>query len=417
MRKLIIVILLWLTALSCTKSEPSPEQVQPPPTGSSGKFGNYFFFNDGLYCLDLDEGATRWQIDTRGHNRPVYDSGRIYTSNPYYITSTDALTGARIWSYNYSDLFYQSNNGVKKGSPEIVDSVLYTTSFIGSVGNTAVHAVSKNSGKVIWSRDLIDPVDYFQRPIPRLKVVKDIIVLTGSPFNGKNKMFVLDRYTGKILLTKTFSGIEPGYLVQADEQSAYFADRSKPQVCAVDLKTGDTKWSTTIEDQRQLQMRVSLLGDRLVYPSNKKIYVFDKKTGTVLNTISDGQYVLAYYASETTIYVKTSAYKIYAYPIMGKNPEWQIDAPFSKEIATMEPSLHWAPTGNFVLAEEDLISCDNFVAAAVQPGFNKTTFSIIDSKTGKVKKAITVDGLSNINFNDHVLVRGNRSYRSMSQSN
>jgi outer membrane protein assembly factor BamB len=101
-----------------------------------------------------------------GHSAIVVEGGRLYTmyrpvgllsyvrrSQQETVAALDAASGKTIWEYTYSSPTGGLNLSEGSGphsTPLIVGNLLFTAS-----SNTQVFALDKNTGKLVWSHDLV----------------------------------------------------------------------------------------------------------------------------------------------------------------------------------------------------------------------------------------------------------------------
>lgn len=232
--------------LACNKIDSSNTNQDPDPTNTKQVYGSLYFNGGSLDCVDLDSGRVSWSVNSPliPLTAPAFDAGTVFTSDGYFLSAFNAQTGTPGWRINYSNTGFSSGSAYARmfASPQVIDSIVYTTGWSGATGNTTVYAANKHSGKLIWSKNLIFSQKEFNSSLPKIKIVDTRIIICGHPFDEKNKLFVLDRLTGAVLLDKDFDagneGIHPRFIVQADQDFAYFPDRERALIQAVDLKTG-----------------------------------------------------------------------------------------------------------------------------------------------------------------------------------
>lgn len=143
--------------------------------GSVAMYNNYVYYGDKdgiLQCVDINTLTAVWAVNTKNTiiSTPALDMSEngdvsLYTANILHskggvssIRRFDALTGELAWQYEIPELKYNSKQerGVYAspviGNESISDLVIYTVSK-GDEGS-AVLALSKASGTVVWSTDL-----------------------------------------------------------------------------------------------------------------------------------------------------------------------------------------------------------------------------------------------------------------------
>ncbi len=112
----------------------------------------YFGFSDGfLVALDKTKGTMIWekQLSTGQRFRdvdakPVIDNGRVYVSNyDGQLFCVNADNGQTVWTHDEGGFLPVTISG---------DTLYYSTS------TRKIQALDKNSGKIIWSQDLLNTV-------------------------------------------------------------------------------------------------------------------------------------------------------------------------------------------------------------------------------------------------------------------
>lgn len=204
MRKLVIAIALSLTAVSL--------QAAGEWTQWGGPRRNFTSDAKGL--------ATSWpasgpkQVWTRalgeGHSSILVDGSRLYTmyrplglmsmirrSQEEVIISLDAATGKTLWEHRYpaptDGIDFEYGAG-PHSTPLIVGSKLFGASTLKEL-----FALDKQSGKVIWSHNMIKEYDagmpgrgFSPSPI----AYRDSVIL---PAGGPHAVIAFDQATGKVL--------------------------------------------------------------------------------------------------------------------------------------------------------------------------------------------------------------------------
>lgn len=126
---------------------PTDSEIERPPTitASTAYFGD---MNGDLYAVDVDSGTEQWHFSTDKYiqGSPVVVDGTVYFDSCHnYVHAVDAKTGEERWRYNIH------HNGVHT-EPAVVNGVVYLVA--GSPQDQQIHAVTAESGDVLWTFEL-----------------------------------------------------------------------------------------------------------------------------------------------------------------------------------------------------------------------------------------------------------------------
>jgi outer membrane protein assembly factor BamB len=115
-----------------------------PTLGDGGLFFSAF---DGLYALEADTGALRWQLPSRSWfwGRPLFFEGKVFAgSQDGKFYGLDASTGKPLWEP-------VATGGPFYCAPAMGDGVLV-------IGSDKVYGLDPERGQVLWARELGAPV-------------------------------------------------------------------------------------------------------------------------------------------------------------------------------------------------------------------------------------------------------------------
>ncbi len=215
-----------------------------------------------------------------GFSSIVADGGRLFTmyrkGDEEVVVALKAETGATEWEHKYrAPLFEKMDTTGGKGpnsTPTIEGNMLYTLGVSGML-----LALDKNSGKLVWSHDLIK--EYKAKP-PKYGFSTSPLAYKGSlilPVGGSDygvAAFALA--DGKLLWHKhDFANVYSSpILIEVggeDQIVQLVADR----VVGLDPKTGDLLWSEPIQNQGKMNISTPIWG------SDKLLYVTSGQVGSV----------------------------------------------------------------------------------------------------------------------------------------
>lgn len=219
---------------------------------------NFMVETSGLASSWPEGGPRRlWQRALgEGHSAVVVENGRLYTmyrpagllsyvrrSQQETIAALEAASGRTIWEHTYSSATGGLNLSEGAGphsTPLIVGDLLFTAS-----SRTEVFALDKNTGKVVWSHDLIKEFGAVQDDrgySPSALAYRDTVIFpAGAP--GASVM-AFNQKTGAVVWKGGNFPTGPGspILINVDGQDQ-LAVWGANEIAGVDPASGAVLWS------------------------------------------------------------------------------------------------------------------------------------------------------------------------------
>jgi outer membrane protein assembly factor BamB len=210
----------------------------------------------------------------QGHSSILFEEGRLYTmyrnGSQEIACALKADTGETIWEYSYDappkpDM-QMGGGGGPHSTPLIVGDRVFT------VGGTVVfHCLDKNTGKVLWSHDLMEKLgaSHIGRGYGPSPLAYESLVIV--PVGGKEAgLAAFSQETGEVVWKS--EPLRPSQSspilarVHGDDHlvAAMGADR-----VGLDPKTGATRWKVTLDRQAAAIMSTPVLlpPDRVFFSS------------------------------------------------------------------------------------------------------------------------------------------------------
>lgn len=231
--------------------------------------------NGNVYAIDKDTQKEAWKVEGKNsiNNTPIINGENIIFSTKDSCFSLNAKTGKENWKFTKEIQVKESINGYDyhMASPVIYnDEVIYTTP------SGTVFGLNKNDGKEVWSykNDSLSSV----RTTPAIN--SDIMVLGDI----KGNVWGVDLKTKKTLWTKSI-GTTVVHSVIADDGIVYSTGRDC-KVIAMDIKTGDNKWSWIDKSGSWLTGDMVVYEEKLLVPGsdNHKIAILNKNDGKEISS-------------------------------------------------------------------------------------------------------------------------------------
>lgn len=219
---------------------------------------NFMIETTGLASSWPEGGPRRlWQRSLgEGHSAVVVENGRLYTmyrpagllsyvrrSQQEAIAALDAASGKTIWEHTYSSATGGLNLSEGAGphsTPLIVGNLLFTAS-----SRTEVLALDKNTGKVVWSHDLVREFGAVQDDrgySPSALAYRDTVIFpAGAP--GASVM-AFNQKTGDVVWKGGNVPTGPGspILINVDGQDQLVVSGAN-EIAGMDAASGAVLWS------------------------------------------------------------------------------------------------------------------------------------------------------------------------------
>jgi outer membrane protein assembly factor BamB len=191
-----------------------------------------------LWAVNADSGKTLWQDDELGRDSsgaPLVAGGRVYFSSNRGLTALDRKTGNRVWHYPIE-------GGAGESSPLLVGGRLVVAGYDGRV-----HAVDVGTGGVAWTSDLVKDALPWPRDADRKRPV-----IGDNPARPRT--------------------------AASDGSTVFVPVFDQSRVVAVDLKTGERRWS--FQAKGFIYGEPAVDGDSVYIGSQDgRLYCLDKATG------------------------------------------------------------------------------------------------------------------------------------------
>ena len=167
---------------------PGYQQVcSSTPTLNSGHV--VFNMGDSLYALDMLTGAKAWASYSRHFRSALFFYGyRIYAGTPYGVACYNGDNGALIWFHKYAAVDALQNHN---SSPIVINSVVY----VGGGADNMLYALSADTGDEIWKTHIANSGANSSPTVYDSKVY----------MLGDSSLFVLNAANGNIVMQKQFN--------------------------------------------------------------------------------------------------------------------------------------------------------------------------------------------------------------------
>ncbi|HZS04454.1 MAG TPA: PQQ-binding-like beta-propeller repeat protein [Blastocatellia bacterium] len=261
----------------------TPAATKPVGAGSSapewpqlgGPNRNFMPDAKGLAASWPAGGPKRlWSRDLgAGHSQVIVDQGRLYTmysrGDQEFVIALDAATGKTVWEHSYAasrqglDLEYGEG---PHATPLLVGNLLYTVGV-----DAKLHALDKQTGKVLWSHDLwkefngsLQDRGYSCSPL----AYKNTVILTvGGPGQA---LMAFDQKTGAVVWKKQDFELSPSSptIINVDGQEqllTFLGDH----VVGMNPTNGELLWSHPHKCDWGLNITIPVWGpDNLLFCSS-----------------------------------------------------------------------------------------------------------------------------------------------------
>jgi outer membrane protein assembly factor BamB len=237
-----------------------------------------------------------WAVDNIGNGfvSPVFSGERFYISGAFDSTTylfCYNLNGLKQWQTAIGKEWVKSYPGARS-APTVDGDMVYV-----GTGRGNLFCINKNSGKIIWSKDLVTD---FQGVLPMHGHSESAVVngnkVYWTPGGKENNVVALDRMTGKIIWSnKGFgerSGYNPSKLID-HPSGKIFVTFSAYHMMGFDAETGKLLWAHE-QDNYPAEKRDLGVGDthaNAILYDNGSIYYAegDGNCGVKLNISPDGK--------------------------------------------------------------------------------------------------------------------------------
>ncbi len=270
-----------------------------------------------IYCLNAFTGQILWQYATSGwvDATPAAATDVLYVgSRGGKFYALDINTGALKWQFD------TGTGGVIASSAVIVDSAVYFGS--ATAPGSALYALNKDSGGLLWKVDLPQPV--YSSP-----VVTGNTLLVGD---NRGKLLAFDRMTGAQSWMFSSNGGHTFFSspsISADGATAYFAPGYyDKKIYAVNISSGTEKWQyDTALSATFIYVSSPVSGGGKVFfaagnsaTKVSNLYALNENTGALLWQASlgdptDSGFLSTPFISGNNVYQATGNGKLYAYDV------------------------------------------------------------------------------------------------------
>lgn len=148
-----------------------------------------------------------WTLSTKGlaiKGTPIVVDGVLYVTSPNHVWAVDAVTGLKLWSYERKS----SGNMIANRGVAYLDGKVYF-----GTPDAHVTALDAKTGKVVWDKEVGDVTFGYYIAVAPL-VVKDKLIIgtSGDVADVAHALYALDPATGKQLwkLNTIPAASEPG---------------------------------------------------------------------------------------------------------------------------------------------------------------------------------------------------------------
>lgn len=257
--------------------------LDQPVLGSVALAGDtlYAATGDGaLHAFDLTDGRRRWRTALGSptalhmfdpwdvlHSSPTLEGGRVYLGTPDgTVGALDANTGRLVWKRNLGQPV--------RSSPAVAEGRV----FVGDLGGK-VHALDARTGKPLWTSDTREPGVPW-RAIQGSCAVEGDRVLVGS---RSTFLYAFEAATGRQLWKQARKGSWIPASPAVRDGIAYVGQSDGDQVQAVDAR-GQVRWTTKTAGATFASP--ALAGDRLYVATNHNYDMGAKGTLSALDADS-----------------------------------------------------------------------------------------------------------------------------------
>ncbi|MGV3658083.1 MAG: PQQ-binding-like beta-propeller repeat protein [Chitinophagaceae bacterium] len=379
-----------------------------------GEYGMVYHGRNGtLRAYNLDKDTIQWQVGgvfASDINSIVYEDGVLYTCNTYGMAAVDAKTGNVKWRQQLTSGLYGQSGGIHVNHPVIKDSLIYGITFFENSGRAGLNCINKNTGKLIWKRDLAESDAYVARIFSTPAIVGDKIVANAYSNLTVNKLYGLNRFTGQELWRNTDLQDELGsypfvlnnsqILYMSNSQSLYSLNPENGEIQFL-MNPWPDRFIERIGFTKRGNKLITLLSSNFGYISTIDINNWKVEKGYKA-------YINSFMFTDRNLFVQDQGRTIKCLNPDNYSEKWSWDSPSAIHLDTVHWSKypHHAYQSAIISDDKYVYDYENFFGSWQH--LNRSSFYILNAETGKLIKEIKmpIDGDLFIARNFMILRKG-----------
>jgi len=234
------------------------------------------YSSKGLVAIDGTTQKIIWIFNCSNGSIPVIRNDIVYliafTKDGEYLYALDKRTAKPIWRV----LVSKHGHGLSPSSPAVNDNFIY----VGTTDGTVL-TIDIREGKIVWKFSSSHPI------VGAITKVKDLVYFASREnFQGNDKLFALDAFTGKLMWkfdfhSKNTYGYVPAICV---EDGTLFCSGANECLYALDADRGQLLWQIrlTKKNSHYAWFKPSVFAGTVYFATpEKEICAVDSKTGDV----------------------------------------------------------------------------------------------------------------------------------------